>query len=633
MKTIVCVLLSVLSLCGYSAAPSLVYNPYTTNNTTVADARVVSVAGANFIAKTNGVADVRGNQKFTMQTTGGNYIWGNTSGELRLTNLVNLVWYEWNDPFRMGSITDSGSAHFSVSPSTGDVSADGVYSGNAAGLTNFPSSVMAGTNATSYSNTLYSAIIPTKPVYLMVPFLSLIPNALYLFTSSDGTNFGQVGSDPIVNSFGNYSSTTAGTARDARVFEWRGKKYMSFWNAFATGSNPIGVLMESDNWVTWKTNSFLPRCPTGKTTIGPAQWFQDPSDGRLYMVRVACDNLGGPGIGSNNVPYYSYLTNAADITSFSSPVLMGGTFTTNIIDPCFVYWDNKYWCFAKQECASACAYTALFVSSTSFTNGWSVVSTNDWAGWGNGMEGAQLINNLNGTWSLYQEFFSGGAYYVSTCPYSTFPTNGWSARKLCPVPFPVSDPAMYVITNAVDIAQIGAGAGSLSKAKNPQQAGQLPDIDTIYGINCYWGGTNYQASTWQNVQLVQTQRSGLYINFYTSTANNLQQFEFHGLDRTTGTRSDMGTISKSGWVGPVAATTISASGAVAANSTLTAASTLTASSTLVATIGEKIVSMSAAPTPAQIGANNGWLWVSNTFLYYSYTANGSTSNNAVKVGP
>jgi hypothetical protein len=41
----------------------------------------------------------------------------------------------------------------------------------------------------------------------------------------------------------------------------------------------------------------------------------------------------------------------------------------------------------------------------------------------------------------------------------------------------------------------------------------------------------------------------------------------------------------------------------------------------------------SAPTPAQIGANNGATWVSNTFLYYSYTADGSTSNSAVKIAP
>jgi hypothetical protein len=40
-----------------------------------------------------------------------------------------------------------------------------------------------------------------------------------------------------------------------------------------------------------------------------------------------------------------------------------------------------------------------------------------------------------------------------------------------------------------------------------------------------------------------------------------------------------------------------------------------------------------APTPAALGANNGALWVSNKFLYYSYTADGSTSNDAVKIAP
>jgi hypothetical protein len=40
-----------------------------------------------------------------------------------------------------------------------------------------------------------------------------------------------------------------------------------------------------------------------------------------------------------------------------------------------------------------------------------------------------------------------------------------------------------------------------------------------------------------------------------------------------------------------------------------------------------------APTPAFIGANNGFLWTSNKYLYYSYTVDGSASNNAVKIAP
>lgn len=443
---------------------------------------------------------------------------------------------------------------------------------------------------TGTSNLLISANIPTKGVYVMVPFLFTIPNSLYLWASTDGTNFGQVGTDPIVNSYAYYSSSTAGTARDARVFEWRGKKYMSFWNAFASGSNPIGVLMESDNWTAWKTNSFLPPCPTGKTVIGPAQWFQDPADGRLYMVRVACDNFGGSGIGSNNVPYYSYLTNASDITSFSSPVLMGGTFVTNMIDPCFFYWNNKYWCMAKQECSGACAYIALF-TSTNFTTGWTTVSTNDWAGWGVGYEGSQLVNNMNGTWSHYFEKFSGGGYYVSTCPYSTFPTNGWSTKALMTVPWSPSDAAMYFVTNVIDIAQISIGASSsLSQSKNIMSAGAFPDYDNIFGVNAWWGGTNYQSlSTWQTVKLKNPQMSGLYINFYTSTANNLQEFEFKGLDRTTGARSDMGVINKSGWVGAVAGTTVS--GTTVSASTMFSGATykITSATTLPTVTGTDVV--------------------------------------------
>lgn len=118
-----------------AAAPSLVYNPFTTNNTTAADARVV--------VKTNGVADLRGSQTFTMQTTGGNYKWSTTSGELRLTNLVNLTWYEWNDPFRMGSISDTGSPHWTASPSTGDMGWDGTATGNGAGITNVAASTLS----------------------------------------------------------------------------------------------------------------------------------------------------------------------------------------------------------------------------------------------------------------------------------------------------------------------------------------------------------------------------------------------------------------------------------------------------------------------------------------------------------
>lgn len=146
MKILASILFLALALTGYAAAPSLVYNPYTTNTTTAADARVV--------LKTNGVADVRGSQTFTMQTTGGNYKWSTTSGELRLTNLVNLTWYEWNDPFRMGSISDTGTAHWTASPSTGDMGWDGTATGNGAGITNVAASTLAsrGKYATNSAN-------------------------------------------------------------------------------------------------------------------------------------------------------------------------------------------------------------------------------------------------------------------------------------------------------------------------------------------------------------------------------------------------------------------------------------------------------------------------------------------------
>lgn len=54
---------------------------------------------------------------------------------------------------------------------------------------------------------------------------------------------------------------------------------------------------------------------------------------------------------------------------------------------------------------------------------------------------------------------------------------------------------------------------------------------------------------------------------------------------------------------------------------------------IVTFLDQRMVSTPQAPTPAAIGAGNGITWVSNSFLYYSYTADGTTSNAAVKIAP
>jgi hypothetical protein len=96
---------------------------------------------SSYMLATNGTsvnqtADLRNGQPSTMQTAGGDYDWTSFSGELRLSNYVNLVWYEFNDPFRAGSLTDAGASHWNFSPSTGDTWFDGVASGNGSGLSN-----------------------------------------------------------------------------------------------------------------------------------------------------------------------------------------------------------------------------------------------------------------------------------------------------------------------------------------------------------------------------------------------------------------------------------------------------------------------------------------------------------------
>lgn len=477
---------------------------------------------------------------------------------------------------------------------------------------------MVGTNGYNPANPL---LIPSTPTFAMVPFDTIAgANALYLYTSVDGYNFSPIGTDPILK-----ANPQTAWARDARIIKWNGVWYMSY----LVGNNTTIPIASSTNWANWTFVTNVTCVASGKSVVWPNHWFVDPNDGVLHMMTFqqgTTDSLWTP------VEQHVTITNNS--VTWSTPVLLTSSIGnnnwtniwTNSIDHEFTYWNGYYYDFFKQEGTSPNAYIGL-ARSTNLTSNWELCPTNgvsgysctnNWAGWGVGYEGQSLVRLPNGYFRLYFEQFSGFALWASDCAPENFPLGPWSAKKQIYTGNKViSDPAFVLLTNAVDIGIVNDAKAGLNFALTPLSEAHAPYYDWVIGPNVSsFGSTNAALSGWQGNELIFTNRASLSMNFFTGTANNPEiDFIYLAKGGLAGGQSwqNLFNFQIDGYHGPIVATTATANSLTTSNAIF--------------------YNRLTAPTPASLGANGGQLWKSNTVLYYSYTADGSTSNNAVKIAP
>lgn len=457
--------------------------------------------------------------------------------------------------------------------------------------------------------TINNANITTQPLWVMCAFNNTYAYQFWLYTSSDCTNFVPLGGDKIA-----FVDNASGyRLRDPR---WLQRSNTFYITSLLKFNDPHTVIYASTNFSNWYSNQ-SPNVggSIGVSTVWGSRWFTDPTDGSIHYMWEASTNGS-----SYFLPYEQHLTNSSDFTSWSSPTLLGGTnggqwkntVYTNGVDYEFVYDDGKYYCFFKQQCDADCkasAYIAL-AESDSLTNGWGIKYTNNWAGWGVGYEGISHVLLPDGSHRLFFEDYSGSGIYSSDCSAANFPAGPWSTKIKLGTPTQLSNPGFIYFTNAVDQIMIDNAKSALSKSAIPMDIKN--NTDYLVGANLLQNGTG---TAWNTTPNDNTNLPSIFVDFlYSDTSSKGFYFFVNAKPGYPITSPSMfGSILSSGWNGPVVGTTVTANSLTTSN----------------AIFYNKLT----APTPASLGANGGQLWKSNTVLYWSYTADGSTSNNAVKIAP
>ena len=399
-----------------------------------------------------------------------------------------------------------------------------------------------------------ASVAIAQPLWLATAFNNNDDYKLWLLSSPDGIKWNYVGVDPILA----YNSSNP-TLRNSFWFVQNGTYYLC--EPQTTTVN----IYQSTNLATWTLYQTITCNASGMSTVWATYIFTDATNG-LHLMSCQSPN-GSTGF----QPYEQHPTTAGNISSWSTPTALGGTWWANVIDAQYAYnaADGNYYCFYKQEGAASSAYIGVGMSA-SLTNGWNTTKSGDWAGWGAGYEGTMLINRGNGIWRLYLQNINtiGGLWYTET---AAFPYGPWSTTNALSAPQTFSAPGIYYANNLGVVAQVAAAAQALNYSLQPYNMVHAPYADYVLGANLYRYPTTGLAGPigWNALDAQDTNYWASQVNFYYGTGG--AEFDFAALappGLAGGGWATYGKLNSSGWVGP----TINLSGAtpltVISNSTI-----------------------------------------------------------------
>ena len=327
------------------------------------------------------------------------------------------------------------------------------------------SSAQTLTNKTLSGDTILSGDIVSDEataggdIWIMDAFVSGI-EAIYQYGSSDGVHWRQISKTPI-------ASETVRSARDPRRLELNGKHYVAYTTAGFVNGTSFRIIESSDliNWSETTEVDFTTFLP-GVNRVWSPQWFVD-TDGTVHIVV-------GLATGGDTGPFTLHeihATNAA-LTTWSTPVAITGTgFPSSMIDGRIEKVDGIYYLWFKDE---ATDYIEVS-SSSSVASGYVDYKTGDWAGWGNGVEGINLIKVDENTWRAYfDEYPLLGIYYSeSTDDWAT-----WSTPVAIQTPHTVSNPGI-VRSRSLNTLRNVTGAFIAGGAQAYDSSGQYFFNDSI----------------------------------------------------------------------------------------------------------------------------------------------------------
>ena len=183
--------------------------------------------------------------------------------------------------------------------------------------------------------------------------------------------------------------------KDPSITYWN-NYYWVCYSAVAEATTVFGVAKSSDlyNWE-FVGNVDMSSIPGLVHTWAP-EWFID-NDNSVH-VSVTCNAEAGI---INNFKIYEVHPTSNEMSTWSSPVMVTGTFPSSVIDARWVNVSGTYYLWYKDNLEEVIEYC----SSSSLTSGYTPVQVGDWAGWGTKKEAPHVIQLDNGDWRMYMQHY------------------------------------------------------------------------------------------------------------------------------------------------------------------------------------------------------------------------------------
>jgi beta-galactosidase GanA len=227
--------------------------------------------------------------------------------------------------------------------------------------------------------------------YTMTAFTNASQSNMAVFDSADGASF--------VQRRANAFSPPGGLIRDPSVMKHTDGWYYVTYTTGWTG-NTIGIARSRDmtEW-TFVRNVQL---DVGQTNTWAPEWFID-DDGSVNIIV----SLSRTGTNGQFTPHLLAATNK-DLSTWSAPKPLDGL-GANHIDTFVVKSGGLYHAITKNETTKYLEHA----TAKSLAGPWTIDGTDDWAGWGNWLEGPALTQLPDGTWRIYFDEYREKRYWYS----------------------------------------------------------------------------------------------------------------------------------------------------------------------------------------------------------------------------
>ena len=233
----------------------------------------------------------------------------------------------------------------------------------------------------------------TSTQYVFTAFTNASESNMSVYTSTDATTFTVLKSSAY--------TPPSGLVRDPSVLHAAdGYYYIAYTNNW-TGSS-FGVARSKD-LLSWTYLTTVDVGVSGTLETWAPEWFVDPADGSINIIV----SLSASANYDQFHPYRLKVLNSS-FTSFGAATALGGTWA-NYIDTYIVRSGSTYHAFTKNETTKYVEHA----TATSLDGPYTFVSTGNWAGWGNYLEGQALTQLDNGTWRIFMDAYSAGDYYYA----------------------------------------------------------------------------------------------------------------------------------------------------------------------------------------------------------------------------